>query len=347
MAKKIRTSTDGITWYTLPGNQGDLKDETGSIEDTIFGQAFKSADTGLINTQISANAIYKGMAGYQADIYKPGVSTVFTTEAFTLVSGKTYQINDQTKRMWDRLALLGTGLNVFDNAINQNANVLSVDYLHGRVTFKSTYTVVGPVTVTGKYFPRTQLASYRGFTLTQSLAAVDLTDMPTAQSNGGVMVFDGSGLKTVQMELQAVYNTTNAFRAALIARSELIIEINPDGASQSLARGFFKFGGRSQKGNLGALEEEDVTMRLYVPDQSLMEVPFSWNHLATTTLNTAIQQCLSAWQNSTILKVQYLPDGVTGFQFDTIVTDFTLTSGLEKMNEFSAQFQATGAVTLV
>lgn len=344
-AKRIQVSGDnGVTYFTLPGNQGDLKDETGQIEDTIFGQLFKSAEVGLINAQISSNAIYKGFAGYTCKIYKPGVSTVFTTEACTLVSGKTYQINDQTKRMWDRL---GTPFNFFDNAINRNTEVLSVDYLHGRVTFKPTYTVIGPVTITGRFFPRVQLAAYRGFTLGMQLDAIDITDIPTTQVNGGHMLYNGEGLKTVSLELNGVYNATNAFRAALIARSEIILEVNPDGSNQSIARGFFKYGSRGQSGNIGALEEETLSARLFVPDSALMETPFSWNHLATTTLNQGIQQSIIAWQNGTAVKVRYLPDGLTGFQFDAIVTDLSLTGGMEKMNEFSVQYQCTGAATVI
>lgn len=344
MPKKIRLSADaGTTWYTLPGNSGELSDETGEIEDTVFGQAFKSSDSGLINWKITSNAFYKGFAGYKAVIKKPGVSTTFTTEAFTLVTGKTYQINDVTKRVWDRT---GT-FNVFDNGVNQNANILSLDYLHGRVTFKTTYTVTGPVTVTGKYFPMTQVAAYRGFTLGMSTDAIDNTDIPTAQTNGGYMTFDPGGLKTVSLELNGVYSTTNAFRAALIARNELILEINPDGGGASIARGFFKYGSRGQKGDVGALEEETLTARLFVPDDALMETPFSWFFGSGTTINLGVRKAIEAWQGGTTLKCQYLPDGVAGFQGDVVLTDVSLTGGLEAMNEFSIQMQCTGDATII
>ena len=55
----------------------------------------------------------------------------------TLVTGKIFQINDLTKRLWDRFAG-ATAFEFFDNAVGKNAVVLNVDYLFGKVEFVST-----------------------------------------------------------------------------------------------------------------------------------------------------------------------------------------------------------------
>lgn len=79
MAKVVQVSDDnGSTWYTLPGNGGEFSKESSSIDDTVFGQDYKSSEVGLIGWTVSAQAFYKGFAGYSADIKKAGSNTAFT-----------------------------------------------------------------------------------------------------------------------------------------------------------------------------------------------------------------------------------------------------------------------------
>lgn len=340
-AKTIQVSDDnGSNWYTLPGNQGELTYEGNEIEDTIFGQNFESDMTGLIGWSVDANGLYKGYAGYVAKIMKSGTPTALTDEAMSLVSGKTYQVTNSAKRCFDR----ATALVFEDNSTPvDSADIDSIDHLFGRVTFTSGYTVTGPITVaSGNYLPLTQLGKGKSFTLTQTANAIDTTDFATAQANSGFRTFI-YGLKTVQCELQGVFDSTAALRALLAARSELVLEINPDGAGLSVARGFFRAMSTGQSGDVGELEEETVSFNLSVPDQADVVTPFKWLHASNTTLNTAIQKCLSAWAGETLIDVRYLYDGTNGRAGDAVITDLTLTGGLEAMNEFSVAFQGSGA----
>ena len=147
MPKKIRLSSNGSTWYTLPGNSGELNNDSGQLDDTVFGQAFQSQQAGLIDWSITSNALYKGFAGYVGTILKQGTSTAMTAEAMSLVSGKTYQVTASTKRNFNP----AVAVTVLDNAVAVNVtNILNIDYLFGRVTFIAGYTVTGPVTVTDR-----------------------------------------------------------------------------------------------------------------------------------------------------------------------------------------------------
>lgn len=346
-AKTIMVSTDDTTYYALPGNTGDWSDTLGTIDDTIFGSTYKSQQSNTINWQVTANALYKGFAGYNVVIKQAGTTTAFTTEAMSLVTGKTYKVTNAVKNVWDR----GVTVNVFDNGVNQNANVLNIDYLFGQVTFKSAYTVTGPVTVTGSYFPMVELAKYQKFTLTQSMAPINNSDMPTLHANSGHETFD-FGLRTVSLEVDGVYAITNGYRAALIARAEVIIDICPDGAQKTVARGFFKPGTRKQSGKVGDLEMETMQYVLTVPSgPALLSTPFEWQYSSTTDLSMAVQLCINAFLNNTNLYVKYLPDGGTtslaGNKGSTLVTDFSLSGGMDAMNEFAATFQGTGQVTAV
>lgn len=345
MAKRIRLSDDsGTTYYTLPGNTGELRNEAGEIVDTIFGQDFQSTQPGLIGWSITSNALYKGFAGYVATIKRQGTTTAFTGESTTQVGAtQTYQIDDATRQIWDR----SVALSVLDNGgAVAAADIESIDYLFGRVTFDSGYSVTGPVTVTGSFFPTTDLCGANSFTLTQTAAGVDITDMCTAQGNQGHRVWD-YGLKNVSMEMSGFYNLSYGYLAQLQSRSEWIIEINPDGGGESVARGFFRTTAQSQSGPVGEPEEESVTFKLSVPDDDLLETPFKWVQSGSTTLNQAVQIALTAWQDSVAIDAQYLGNGTAGEEGSVIVTEISLSGGLEAMNEFSVTLQGTGQTTTV
>lgn len=340
MAKRVRLSDDdGVSWATLPGNSAELSSEAGELSDTIFGQNFDSTFPGINGWTINANALYKGYAGYQAKILKSGTPTALTTEAMSNVSGKVYVITDTAKRMLDRT----TAIQVFDGVDDKTSEVLSIDWLFGRIEFKSTYTVTGSVTITGKYLPVSVVGCANEYTLTQTANAIDNTCMDTAQQNNGHRTFE-YGLKTVSLELSGIYKTANNFLALLQSRAELIIEINPDGAGMAVARGFFRAVNTGQSGDVGDLEQENITFNLSVPDQENVETPFKWMIAGGSLLSNAIKIAIAAWENEELVRVAYLPDGTNGVEGDAVITDLTLTGGLEAMNEFTVNLQGSDAL---
>lgn len=344
MAKKIQISDDnGVTWYTLPGNSGELNSEAGSIDDTVYGQSYKSTQSGLIGWTLSANGLYKGFAGYVADLRITGTPVAMVGEAMSLVTGKTYQVTLAARRSFDPAA----AITVYDGGTPVvAADIASIDYLFGRVTFAVGYTVSGAVTVDASYLPLSTIARASGFTLTQTTDSVDDTDFETAQANDGHRVYK-AGLKTVSLALNGIYSASNNWRTLLFARERVLIEINPDGAGKSVARGFFKPTAAGQSGNVGDQEAATATFPLSVPDIDLMQYPFSWIHDPSTTLNPAILRALAAWQNDYMYSYRYLFDGTNGFEGDGIVTDLSLAGGLEVMNEFTVNVQGSGQMAAV
>lgn len=344
-AKQVLLSADDITYYLLPGGTGEFSRNGQAITDTIFGQTYKSELTGPISWGINANAIYKGYVGYQATIKKIGSPTVAAGEAFTLVSGKTYQINNVAKRVWDRTY---ASFKVKDNGVDHTVDVVSVDYLFGKVTFASTYTVIGPVTADVTYFPMTAIAAFTGFTLTQTVEPIKDTDIPTLQANGGYDTHS-PGLKTVSLDLPSVFSATNAWPAALAARTEYIVEINPDGLGDTgtLARGFFRLMTERQSGAVGALEEESLTFVLSVPYQSTIAVakPFGWQHGGSSPLPTAIRKALDAFENDTKIYGKYLYDGAAGYKGRSVIASVTLAGGMDTPNTFTVNLSGDGAIT--
>lgn len=348
MAKIIQVSDDaGANYHVLPGGSGEKSSESAQIDDTVFGQTYQSNESGLIELGVNANALYKGFAGYQAIIQEGGTPTAAASEAMTLVSGKTFRIDDATKEIWDR----SVAIVVYDNAIDETAEVLSVDYLFGQVTFKAAHTVTEPVTVDITYLPVAVLGKGNALTLTQTAETKDTTDFTIAQANGGYMTVD-PGLRSVQIEMEGIYLAASGLEDNLTNRDELIITINPDGNNLSRARGFFRAVNHGQSGDVGALEDETVTFALNVPIPNIanpftIDFPFKWDHDPTTTLSLAIQKVIEAWEGEIKIDVQYLSDGINGSEINAVVTDVSMTTGLSDMNEFTCDFVSDGAAIAV
>lgn len=93
------------------------------------------------------------IAGWDCLVEVTGTSTAFVgAENCSLVSGKTYEIDDATKSVLDP----DVAVEVHDGGGQVAAsNIESIDYLFGRVTFTGAYTPTGTVSFqNGNYLPR-------------------------------------------------------------------------------------------------------------------------------------------------------------------------------------------------
>jgi len=346
--KAVQISTNGTTWYTLPGNQGSYTDELNETKDTVFGQTFESNQPNIGQWNIQANAIFKGIVGYNMDIFKGGTPTSTTAEACALVSGKTYQVTNTAHRVMD----YNNTVTVLDNSVNQTANVLSIDYLTGTVTFLSTYTVTGPVTMTYYYVPMTQIAKAKSTKLSLTQTAIDQTGYDDAQGNSGFRVMV-PGLRSVTLELGNIFKASNAWETALQGRGYVMIALDLNGDGLTVFRGFFKLSKRTQSGNQGEVEAETVSAMLWVPPGALVAFPANWYISGSSTLATAVQAVLTAWANQTTIYARYLPsgapgqtplDGVSGSAFPI---DCSLDNSVDGLNTFTVNMRGTANPTIV
>ena len=344
---KVALTVSGSSFNTLPGNTADLNREGNQIDDTIFGQIFESTQPGLITWGVSANALYKGFAGYVATLKKAGTSTSFTAEAMDNVSGNLYKMNDVTKNLWDREVALVFFDGSSGTPVIPAGNIKTINHLIGQVEFLGAETE--PITVDGNFLPLLAFGKANSFNLAQTAATIDTTAFEDAQGNSGFNIFEQT-LLNVDLELSGFYRVSNNFNQILINREEIVIEINPDGDNQSFCRGYFKMATDNQTGDVAGSETESVTFVLSVPEGlglgTVEAAPFIWVHESTSTLSQAIQDLLTAWQAQDEVQIQYLPDGVAGFSGNGNVTDISLAGGVEIMNEFTVAIQGTGKVSV-
>lgn len=349
-AKKILVSSDDVTYHTLPGSSGSLSYEGEQIDDTIFGQRFASTEAGLIGGSISSNALYKGFAGYNANIEKAGTPIETTGETTTPLGSNVYQITDTTKRIMaitsDYAYTVKDGTTDITNQIADKG----LDPFSGTITLKSTYTVSGTITVDYYYVTLTTVASATGFDLTQSSDVQDSTTFDVAQANEGHRTYI-CGLNTVSASVTGLYNKTNGFTDIIKSRETFIIRLSPKygDANESYAMGFFKMTTDNLSGDVGAIETEDLDIMLYVPYNDDVESPFKWYHPTGTSIPEGTKIILDAWLSGDEIYVKYRPIGDTvgeiSYDGSCVVSDASLSTGLDAMNDFSAELTITGALT--
>lgn len=338
MSKVVNVSDDsGSTWYPVPGQDASFNSDGDQLDDSILGQTFESGLTGLITWNIGGNAYYKGYAGYAADLKQSGTLTATTGEAMSLVSGKTYRIDDSTKEVWDWDATL----TVYDNASPvATSNIESIDYLFGQVTFTGAYSVTGPITIDVSYYPLSTFGKGRSFTLTQTVNTIDTSDYQTVQANGGYRIHE-AGLRTVSLDIEGIFNAADDWQGTLSARNAVLIEINADGAAKSTARGWFRLTSAGQEGSVGDTESESISFVLNVDDSTV--TPFAWDHASDTILSQGIRVILASFESQTDIDAQYLHDGTNGYQGTVVVGEASLSSDIEDMNTFSYSLVGDGA----
>jgi hypothetical protein len=130
-------------------------------------------------------------AGYSAKLYRSGTSTAMTAEATTLVTGKTYRITNAAKRMLDP----AVAVVVDDGGSPVSASdILSIDYLHGLVTFDPSYTVSGAITFDANYLPLSQIADVYNASFSTSVMMLDDTvyEDTTVSRKAGLKDLSGS-----------------------------------------------------------------------------------------------------------------------------------------------------------
>lgn len=341
-AKLIQVSLDGVTYSTLPGSSGEIAIESSENDNTIYGNVFSSSIPGVRDWTFSGNSWLRETAGFNATVRRQGSPTTITGEDMSLVSGKTYQVDDFTRSIWD----FNDDVVVYDASVVVDADdIAEIDPMFGRVTFRDGYSPTGPITVDTAYLPTTAFGCANDISLTQNAEATLSSCFEITQSENGFNTYD-SGLKTVSMELSGFYRTSNGFFDTLINNETLVIEVDWEGDGETISRGIFKLQSTSQSGDVGSQEEYSASFSLYVPEGLL---PFSWYFGTNSKAPKGMIDIIQSWITRQDLYVKYYPKGdVTGEQLysgEVVVTDASMSTSVDAIAELTLSGQGNGELS--
>ena len=159
-------------------------------------------------------------------------ATNSTNEASDLsTDGVTLSINSTAKRHWDRTS---TALAIFVSGATGSdiiADVESVNYVQGIVTFTTPHSTATTITIDVDYLTASYLAGGRNWSLTVDTNMLDVTAFSTSATDPKWRTFT-PGLNAAGVSIERFYQESTApvFWDALNApSSNFIVELVPDG----------------------------------------------------------------------------------------------------------------------
>jgi hypothetical protein len=175
-----------------------------------------------------------------------------TSQAMTLVSGNTYQINSTARRVFDpdgSFAFTDVGSTI------AASNISSIDYLFGKVTFASPKTTV--VLASGNYLPVADIIGAHSYTLNLNRAVLEDTDFTST----GWVARGSVGLLDAKVSLSRWEDLDVDYFDTINDGVNVVLDIASGGESL-LARGFFKLESDNLSGDVTALEASELSFVL-------------------------------------------------------------------------------------
>lgn len=336
--KKLKLSDDNATWKELSA-ESVSRDTNNSLQentDLKNNKGFKSRLYGLRDFSLSVEGNFVPYLTYQFNIKRQGISTVFTDEAMTLVSGNTYKITDTAKEIWDRTVLPAFE----DNAVPiVDTDIDSIDYLQGTVTF--TGAKAGPITVSGQYIPTSTDLCITQASLECTVELEETQNIKTIQTDSGYKSRTAK-LKDVSMSVTAFNDLLKIVNAQFNNEEVLLIEILIGDTDIQTVRGWFVIESDNDSGAVADVEMEEVSFQL---DGSL-ESSFSWIY-PTTGYDETLKLLTDHVFFGNPLYAQYLPDNdiAKGYTGGVIAEGISLSFDVNGKTTFSTTLQGNGALT--
>lgn len=342
-AKTVQVAREAAgPYFTLAGNDASVSRDGNELDTGIFGTAFNSSIVGIISHGLSANAMLRKTAGYNARLKTIGTSTAFTGEDMSLVSGNTYVIDDVTKSFWN----YNEAITVSDDGVPIDAeDIVRIDHIVGRVVLDPSFTPIGDITVTGEFWPTSEFGCVRSISLSQSADTIETGCFESIGANGGYELYRAT-LKSVSADVEGFYRTSSNFLDLLLGREDIVLEIDWDGKGSTICRGVFKVMTDGQSGGIGGDETESVSMVLSVPEDV---TPFGWYFGPDSDAPESVKVIIESWENGTTIFARYFSEGPTqkGTQGEYVVTDCSLSTAVDALGEMTVEGQGTGALTIL
>jgi len=333
--KKVQISSDNITFYDIPAENSslNLSDTLQENTDLTNTSGFKSRIYGLKDFNISADGNYKPDTTYQFDIKRGGTPTAFTGEAFSNTVGDSFQIDDTSKQIFDRSA----SFTFFDNGVEiDSAQILSIDYLTGTVTFSSP--IVGPVTGDGTFIP----VSTQDCITTGSIdMSVELEEDTCIETNTNGFKTRVGKLKDVSISLTQFNDLNKEYFDILNAGEVVLVDIAIGSSDIQTIRGWFLVESSNDSSSVTDLETQEVSLQLDGDTDS----SFTWIYPASG-YSDALKTMTDAYFSNPLATVyiNVIPADITanGYSGPVLIESFSLSLDINGKVTFTSSFQGNG-----
>ncbi len=224
------------------------------------------------------------VAGFKTLMKRVGLATAFTDELMNANStvNNRYKINDGTKDVFDRTAVVTFKSSAAGTTIS-STDILDVNFLFGRVTFKTTHGTL--VAGTGTFLPVQNIAGAHSYTLTQANGLLDDTDFGSTGNRTRTPGLQDITLSISRWDTLSTAPNAQYFDDHILnttgsqGTTRAMIELIPGGTTSKTARGWFIVESHSRSGGVADLESGDVELSLDAdnPVRAGDKINFGWS----------------------------------------------------------------------
>ena len=190
-------------------------------------------------------------------------ATNSTNEASDLsTDGVSLSINSTAKRHWDRTSTAPAIFVSGATASDISADVESINYVKGIVTFTTPHSTSTTITMDVDYLTSSYLAGGRNWSVDVDSDMLDVTAFSTTATDVTWRTFV-AGLNGAEVSIERLFqdSTANVFWDALAAgSSNFIVELVPDGAGGDRFEGFARVSQFSPSVEIDGTADEGVTL---------------------------------------------------------------------------------------
>lgn len=220
--------------------------------------------------------------GYVGTLAKSGTPTTLTNEACSAIADDAtgrhrHQVTAASKRVLDP----NTAIVVKENGVASNpANIFKVDAPSGIVVWATAYTPTAPITISGKYVPRSAVSYVKNVKSAPKVKPVDVTDLNAAgyeKAIPGLLSWSGSF---------DVFDIASGqgFDVLLTGRTPVLFDYDPLATGAFVMRGWVTLSQETQDTEPGAANVTGISFTL-----------FDYSAIATALSGFRVDAGVSVW----------------------------------------------------
>lgn len=203
--------------------------------------------------------------GYRVSLKRTGSPTATTGETFNATTvANEYQIDTASKEILDR-SVTPSGFKTSTGGSISSTELSDVNYLFGKLTFNTSHS--SAITADVTHLPSQTIAGANSFTLNHVGDVLDDTDFDSTGYRSRTL-----GLRDVNLSVTRWDSLEMKYFNELVKSSEsneVVVEIDPDSESTGpIARGFFKVESENRSGDVGSLEQAELSFQVDGDDKA-------------------------------------------------------------------------------